>query len=415
MPKKKPHKAAAKAPKAPMTKRELSRWQKQKREERMALIFVVSTIALIVGVLLFGLWQEYLSPPGQIVARIGDTGFTLGTMADKMKYHLRTLDKQIQFAQNQLYSMQAQAQSDDSLTFLVQYAQQQLQQLQQQRLQIAVGTTLMEEMIEDELIKQEAQRRGITVTAADIDAEIQRQFQPTAPEPTASVTDTATITSTSTTTDTVAPSPTVTNTPGPTATPIPPDAWKTEYANTLTTFGISDVEFRRYTMEPQVWRQKLQKVMAEAVPKTGEHVHVRHILVETEEEARAILAQLTGSPPASFEELAREKSTDTASKEAGGDLGWFARGVMTAEFEAAAFSLEPGQLSDVVTTAYGFHIIKVEERDPNRPYDEDQLQTLQAEAFSNWLNERRQSSDVQRFFDSKKQNWLNRQIPQEQY
>jgi len=415
VPKKKAQKQMPKAAKAPMTKRELSRWQKQKREERMALTFVVVTIALIVGVLLFGVWREYVRPPGEVVARVGDTNITLGAMADKMKYHLRTLDKQIDFARNQLYSIQAQAQKDSSMSFMVQYAQQQLQQLQQQRVQVAMGSTIMEEMIEHELIKQEAQRRGITVTAADIDAEIQRQFQPTAREPSSPITDTTAITSTSATTDTVAPSPTVTDTPGPTATPIPPDAWKTEYENTLTTFGISDAEFRRYTMEPQVWRDRLQKVMAEAVPKTGEHVHARHILVDTEEEAREILAQLKGSPPASFEDLAREKSTDTASKEQGGDLGWFPRGAMAADFEAVAFSLQPGEISDVVTTTYGFHIIKVEGRDPNRPYDEEQLQRLQDEAFNNWLMQRRQSPDVHRFFDSKKQDWLNRQLPREEY
>lgn len=63
-----------------------------------------------------------------------------------------------------------------------------------------------------------------------------------------------------------------------------------------------------------------------------------------------------------FSALAKEFSTDPGSKDKGGDLGWFGRGQMMKEFEDAAYSLQPGQISDIVETKYGFHIIKLDER-----------------------------------------------------
>ena len=85
-------------------------------------------------------------------------------------------------------------------------------------------------------------------------------------------------------------------------------------------------------------------------------VHAAHILVKTESEAKVILFDLKKG--ASFEDIAKEKSTCPSGKK-GGDLGWFGRCMMVKEFEDAAFSTPKGELSNVVKTQFGYHIIKV--------------------------------------------------------
>lgn len=90
----------------------------------------------------------------------------------------------------------------------------------------------------------------------------------------------------------------------------------------------------------------------------GEEYSAAHILVETEDEAQAIKAEIDGG--ADFAETAREKSTGPSGPN-GGDLGWFGSGRMVPEFEAAVIALEPGQVSDPVQTQFGWHVIKLNE------------------------------------------------------
>ena len=107
---------------------------------------------------------------------------------------------------------------------------------------------------------------------------------------------------------------------------------------------------------------------------TPEEVHARHILIRVPEGAsEAEIAQAKKQIEdikkelengADFAELAKKYSQDPGSAPNGGDLGFFSRGRMVQEFEDAAFSLEPGQLSDPVRTQFGFHLIKVEEKKP---------------------------------------------------
>lgn len=143
--------------------------------------------------------------------------------------------------------------------------------------------------------------------------------------------------------------------------------------------GFADeAEFREF-VRGNLRVQKLVEIYGLA-----EQVHVRHILVETEEEARQVLKRLQGGED--FSAVAKEVSMDPGSAAKGGDLGWFGRGRMVAEFEEAAFSLEVGQLSQPVQTRYGFHILQLLEK-AMRPDDQ---------AFQNWFLQMEAQAQIER-------------------
>jgi len=193
----------------------------------------------------------------------------------------------------------------------------------------------------------------------------------------------------------------------------------------LETMGISSEKLRRDIDE----HLKIKAVIAQATEslqpateeeivtfynehtetfKVAEQVRVRHILFMVEQDASAetrdvkkqdiekVRAQLVDG--ADFGTLAAQYS-DCPSKDRGGDLGQFARGRMVAEFEEAAFNLEPGKISDVVETKFGYHIIEVIERTPARTVPlEEVAQEIGEHLFSN-----RQEEAVETFLQNLRQ------------
>lgn len=115
-------------------------------------------------------------------------------------------------------------------------------------------------------------------------------------------------------------------------------------------------------------------------------VKARHILLSSEDEAKAIVAELKKG--GDFEKIAKEKSTDKGSGASGGDLGWFGKERMVPEFADAAFKLKKGETSEPVKTPFGWHIIKVDDRRPVKFASYDELkESLQSEAANKKVQE----------------------------
>ena len=125
------------------------------------------------------------------------------------------------------------------------------------------------------------------------------------------------------------------------------------------------------TIKPSVTEEEVKAAYDKEASKVkvSERVRARHILVQTEKEARDVLARLNKGEK--FEDIAKQVSLD-GSKDYGGDLGYFSAEEMVPEFSKAAFSLKVGETSEPVKTDYGWHVIKVEDRKQGgaQPFDQ---------------------------------------------
>jgi peptidyl-prolyl cis-trans isomerase C len=135
--------------------------------------------------------------------------------------------------------------------------------------------------------------------------------------------------------------------------------------------------------------------------KPQNEVHARHILVETEAQAKEVLAKLKGG--ADFAQLAKEVSKDPGSD--GGDLGYITKDQVVAEFGAAAFKLDKGKISDPVKSQFGWHVIKVEDKRERKPPAFDAVKdrikvVLMQKANEDLVAKARQSAKIERLTES---------------
>ena len=151
----------------------------------------------------------------------------------------------------------------------------------------------------------------------------------------------------------------------------------------LSANQYGSVEFRA-ALRADLLRARMVAQVTAAVPDTAEQVHAREILVLEAVTADTLLSQIKSG--SDFATLALAYSRDLSSRAAGGDLGWFPRGLLTMpELEAAAFALQPGETSEVVHSSLGYHIVQVIERDPARPLSPAAAQAVRAAAWAEWL------------------------------
>jgi len=383
-----------------VTKKYLAKKEIEARQTRIILISTIVLLGIIVGLVSYGLVDNYIVKPNKIVARVGEKAIKASEFDKEVKYYrLSMINRAYTYIQ---YSSMF---GDYGSSFLTQ-AQDMVTQLYDQE---AVGKAVLDQMIDRIIMDEEAEKYGISVSSSEIQEAKQEGFDffpngtptptitptqvftPTLSRsqldllkytatPTLSATATQTLesgdvtnspvqtldptavldsTSQATQTGTFAsetPVPTATITPTPT--PYTTQGFGKDYNNYLDT--LSSINFKAKDVDRlfyyQILQAKLLAKVTEDLKPFEDQVWARHILVATEEEANNILDRLnTGED---FAVLAAELSLDSGSATNGGDLGWFGTGRMVAEFEEAAFALDEGEISQPVKTTNGWHIIQ---------------------------------------------------------
>ncbi len=209
---------------------------------------------------------------------------------------------------------------------------------------------VLDRMIEQRLILQAAAQEGITVSDEEVEASVQSLIG---------------------------------------------DIGEEAFRQHLADQGMSEEEFRESLRREMIASRMLDKV-AQSVPTHGPEVHARHILVATEAEARQLLQQLNAG--ADFAALAQQYSLDESTRDRGGDLGTFPRGTLTLpEVEEVAFSLQPGQISDIVESPWGYHIVQVLDRVDDAEYDPVSLRILRDKAIQDWLQGLWDEAEIKKF------------------
>jgi parvulin-like peptidyl-prolyl isomerase len=154
----------------------------------------------------------------------------------------------------------------------------------------------------------------------------------------------------------------------------------------------------RSALEEEILAAEMVARIVEDVSRNTEQVHARHILVATLDEAENLRRRIDAGED--FGEIAREYSIDASTRPAGGDLGWFPEGyLLWPEVDLAAFELDPGELSQVIQTELGYHLVELLERGEHQ-LDYDARLFVQENAIQDWITEKRELKDIQTFIET---------------
>lgn len=355
---------------AKQTKKQIAFSRKEARQNRIILIAVGVLIAVIVVVLGIGIVRELIIKPGQPVAIVNNVKIPTDDFQDMVNYNRYNLYLNISNLQNGIDDLRA---SPEDNEFLISFYEQQLGQLQSSLSLVPQDT--LDDLIDDELIRQQAEEEGLTVTPAEVEQAITEDIRQAL---------------------TVAPQEPLTGTEQlPTPTPVSQEQIDEVYNSILDNMKLSDKSFRAI-IERSLLRGKLQELLASRVPTTGLVANVQ--LIQTETEQNAVTAMERIEAGEDFAIVAQEVSTDTVTAEGGGNVGWVTTEQLSARYgedlDAFVFSHEVGKLGIVESNGM-FYVVLVLERDENGPLPSDVLTQRQNSALFDWLEEHKTSPDLE--------------------
>ena len=405
-------------PTVPVRKKRVSRYERDRRRQRILRTGIAIAGGLVLLTLLAGALNEFVLKPRQTVASVNGIDIS---RSDYWK--VRAVDL---LEQSRQYLQFADMVGPDQSGQYLQLAEQARSEVPEVWGSTDLDQTTLTRMIDDQLYLQGIDDLGLTVAPEEVETWMLRQFEPAdapletpTPAPTLIPERAAAATGTA---EAIALE--EMGLPGfaPTPAPMPPPpavlaatpnaaaddadepldqaAARATAEAGLAAFEesffaearISRADFRRLVAVPAVASEEVETALTAEVGQEASQVKARHILVATEDLARETAADLEAG--ADFADLARSRSTDESTAGNGGDLGWFVAEEMVEPFAEAAFALQPGETSEPFETEFGWHIVRVEEVDPSRPLTDEQITRIEQARIERWLEEQRQEAAI---------------------
>ena len=430
-----------------ITRKQHSRVELEHRQRRYILIGAIAIVAVVVITITVGIIFEGIIKPRQPVAQVGDTAITTGEFQSYARYQRFRLVNEYLSTYQFIQGMG----DPNSASYFESY----LMQIQNELEPEVLGLNIINQMVENEIIKKEAVNLGIEVPDSEVERRVQAaifQYYPMGtptPESTSPILPTPTLSDLQMTLIPPTPTAVITSTQientededqsddveppveeidEATPTLMPTEILPTPTAYTEKAFNKNFNEYIRYLnsyarigeddifyfYENAILRDLLAEAIVTDLPQEEEKLWARHILFRDEEtgkaQAQAFLDRINAGED--FVTTAEELSTTATEDEVTGsiivfeDLGWFGEGMMVEAFEATAKTLEVGEISGLVETSFGWHVIQLLGRDV-QPRSQANIDQLRTEAFQAWLAQKRIEYKV-----DISQDWINL-VPEE--
>ena len=378
-------KKVRRAPQQQLTRKQRSRLQEERRVRRILMWSVGLVGVLVVGILGYGVVAERIIQPREPVATVDDAAVTTAELEKRVKFRRLQLQNQLAYLYQQQQTMAAQS-TESGAQSMQQYFQEQINSLQSQLAAEnaeALGQQVLAQLIQEKLVRQEAERRGISVSPAEIQSAIHENFgyDPDAtpiPTPEPPLTSTESLTA------------------GESAAAAPPSMTEEDFQEVynryiqdgLRPLGISEEDFRSWT-QASLLTEALQADMKDRLPQEADQVKLRFLTANSEERAQELAERLDAGED--FEEIAEEIQADEESPGLSSELDWLPQDVMAdrlnEELATTIFELDVGAHTDPVKlgeeseTYYVFEVTGHEERE----LSDSILQQMAQERFQSWL------------------------------
>ncbi len=378
-----------------INRRALSRAEREARIQRWILLATGGVVALVILILAGGFFYERVIWPDQPVAEVDGQPIRTREFQKRFRFVEDSLRRQAAILEQEIAALDPKDPAQATIASLYR------QQINQINLQlddpILLGRAVLQQLIDERLIRAEAERRGIRIPAEAIDREIERRFGfiRETPTPAGSPTPTAT------------PGPgTPVPTPFPTPAPMSEASFRALYAAQLKRWegelGFTETDYRAM-IEAELLEQQLREAFAREVPTHEEQVDVRMITAETPDLASELYRRVQTE---GFEKVFEEVQAGRVVSATALNMGWTPVGGLGSlygtELEKIVFATPVLSTTSVITSPVGYHIVFVAGRE-DRELSSYYLQARQQQAFEDWLQKQRTDPNRVRYFD-----WQNR-------